>query len=215
MVLGIYGSGGAGKEVKEIVDELHHWDEIVFIDDMVPADTFKDVKRMPFEQFQNEFNAETAEVVIALGEPKNKIILYNRIKAAGFGLANVIHRTAWVSPTATIGKGVILRAGVVVSADAYIGDNVTILECSHIGHDVIVNDHCQIAGFVIIGGHSEVGEGTYIGLSVPVKEGIKIGRCAVVGMGSVVSRDIPDDVIALGNPARGIRRNDDDSRVFR
>ena len=58
-----------------------------------------------------------------------------------------------------------------------------------------------------------VGCATYIGLSVPVKQGIKIGKNVVVGMGSVVVRDIPDNVIAMGNPARPMK-NKDDSRVF-
>lgn len=215
MILGIYGSGGAGREVKEIAEELQRWDEIIFIDDTVPSDVFKNIRRMPFSEFKHEFNTATAEIVIALGEPKDKITLYKRVGDAGFNFANIIHKSAWVSPTATIGKGVTLRAGTIIGADAYIGNNVEILEYSHIGHDVIINDHCQISGFVILGGHSKVGEGTYIGMSVPVKEHAEIGKHSVVGMGSVVMRDIPDHVIALGNPARAMRISDNDTRVFK
>ena len=84
MVLGVYGSGGAGKEVKEIAEEVQQWDEIVFIDDTAPADLFRGIRRMPFTEFQKEFNMETAEIVIALGEPAYKTTLYNRVKDAGF-----------------------------------------------------------------------------------------------------------------------------------
>lgn len=214
MVLGIYGSGGAGREVKEIAVELNQWDEVIFIDDAIDTDVFKDVRRMSFERFRDEFSVGLAEVVIALGEPKTKSMLYHKIKDSGFKFGNVIHHSAWVSPTATLGKGIVLRAGVVVNADAVIEDNVTVMEQSCIGHDVILRKHCQISGFVIIGGGSEIGEGTYIGLSVPVKDHIRVGSNTIVGMGSVVIREIPDNVIAIGNPARAMKVCDD-SKVFK
>lgn len=214
MVLGIYGSGGAGREVKEIAVELQKWTEVVFIDDTVPADIFKGIRRMPFDEFRENFSVEDAEVIIALGEPQYKIALYHKVKDAGFGFANVIHNMAWVSPTAVLGTGIILMAGVVINADARIGNNVTIQEYSCVGHDVSIGDHCQISSSVMIGGHSEIGDGTYIGLSVPIKDRAKIGSHSIVGMGSVVSRDIPDNVIALGNPARAMKQCDD-SKVFK
>jgi acetyltransferase-like isoleucine patch superfamily enzyme len=51
-------------------------------------------------------------------------------------------------------------------------------------------------------------------MSVPIKEGSMIGKNTIVGMGSVVLRDLPDDVIALGNPARPMKKNEN-HRVFK
>lgn len=214
MILGIYGSGGAGKEVKEIAEELHQWSEIVFIDDMVPADIYKGVKRMPFSEFQQTFSIENSEIVIALGETIHKATLYSKVKHAGYQLGTVIHKSAWISPTAILGDGIVLRSGVVINADAQIGNNVTIQENSCVGHDVIIGSHCQIAGLVLIGGHTEIGETTYIGINVSIKDRMKIGSNSVVGMGSVVLRDIPDNVTAIGNPARVAQIRNNDSRVF-
>jgi acetyltransferase-like isoleucine patch superfamily enzyme len=61
---------------------------------------------------------------------------------------------------------------------------------------------------VNIGGNCEIGKGSYLGMGALIKEGLKIGDRVIIGMGAVVYNDIPDDVIALGNPARPIRRND-------
>ena len=59
-----------------------------------------------------------------------------------------------------------------------------------------------------------VGNSVYVGMNVPIKEGITIGDKSIVGMGSCVLRDIPDGVVALGNPARAMKENDS-YRVFK
>lgn len=64
-----------------------------------------------------------------------------------------------------------------------------------------------------MGGGSEIGEGTYIGMNVPIREKVKIGANSIVGMGSVVQKDIPENVIALGNPARTMKHKEN-SKVF-
>lgn len=51
MVLGIYGSGGCGREAKNVADILNIWEEIVFIDDTVDPGIFKGIKRIPFKMF--------------------------------------------------------------------------------------------------------------------------------------------------------------------
>ena len=59
-----------------------------------------------------------------------------------------------------------------------------------------------------------IGDQVYIALNVPVKEETRIGDNSIIGMGAVVLRDIPENVIAMGNPARPIK-NKNDSKVFK
>lgn len=213
MVLGIYGSGGAGKEVKEIAEELGQWDEIVFIDDAVQPDIFKGIRRMPFDAFMVHFSPQRAEIIISLGEPAYKVMLREKAESFGYRLANVIHTMAWVSPTAKLGRGITLRAGVIINADAELEDGVTVMEYSAIGHDSVIGENAQIASGVLVGGHCIIGKNSYIATGVPVKNGVKIGHDSVVGIGAAVLRDIPDNVIALGNPARAMK-NKDDKKIF-
>lgn len=72
----------------------------------------------------------------------------------------------------------------------------------------------MISSQVNVGGASTIGAGSYIGMGALVKEGVRIGSNSIIGMGSVVYGDIPDDVIALGNPARVARPNSD-RKVFK
>lgn len=213
MVLGVYGAGGAGKEVKEIAEELGQWDEIVFIDDTVSPDIFRGINRMPFDEFKERFTPLEAEIIVSLGEPAYKVMLRKKAESFGYKLANVIHPMAWISPSAKMGRGITLRAGAIINADVEIGDGVTIMEYSVVGHDTVIEENVQIAAEVFIGGHCRIGKNSYIAVGVLVKENIKIGEDSVVGIGSVVARDIPDNVIALGNPARAMKHKDD-KKIF-
>ena len=213
-VLGIYGCGGAGRESKEIAEELGLWDEIVFIDDAFTNDVFHGIRRLNYEEFINEYNQDTAEIIISLGEPEFKVKLYERLNANGYHFANLIHPSAIISPSAKLGNGLIIKPRALISTEAQIGNNVSIEENGIIGHDSIIKDHCQISANVIVAGGCKIGEATYIGLGVPVKQGTTIGANCVIGMGSVVIRNIPDNVIAIGNPARPMK-NKDNSRVFK
>lgn len=214
MILGIYGSGGAGRETKEIAIELNQWHEVIFIDDNVDNDIFHGIRRMSFTEFNRQNPPETAEVVIAVGEPQIRETLYNKVKDAGYKLGNVIHPYARVSTTAVLGNGIVLHAGVVINANAVIKDNVIIQEQACIGHDTVIKMHCYLAACVTFGGSTEVGERAYIGISAAVRDHIKIGTNTIVGMGSIVVKDIPDSVVVMGNPARIIKSSDGE-RVFK
>lgn len=214
MILGIYGSGGSGREVREIAEQQSIWREIIFIDDTVETGVFKEIKRMPFESFYQIYDGDNVEVVIALGEPEYKKTLYYKVKEKKYRLANVVHPMAWISPSAKLEQGSIVHAQSFISSDVLIEENTCIGPGVVIGHDCIVRRNCQIAPNVAFGGYCEVGEGVYIGMNVSVKEEIKIGKNSIIGMGSIVSRDIPENVIALGNPAR-VMKHKDGTKVFR
>ena len=83
-----------------------------------------------------------------------------------------------------------------------------------IGHDIIVGHNTVISPQVCIGGGTRIGDNSYIGMGSKIKEKLVIGSGVIVGMSSAVHRDVPDDVIAMGNPARPMRRNDD-NKVFK
>lgn len=207
MVLGIYGSGGSGCELCEIAERQKSWRKIVFIDDMMGNDIYRGIERISFEQFCHKYETEEARVIIAQGEPANKVKLYDKVQEKGFSFANLIHPMSWVSPSAEVGQGVVIQAYAFISCDTKIEDNVHILQGSNIAHNCIVHKHCQISSHVVIGGYVEIGEKTYIGINASVKDRIKVGSNVVIGMGATVIRDIPSKIIVGGNPARKIKSN--------
>src|SRR5665648_3649 len=211
MILGIYGSGGLGREVLElskIINANNRWDDIVFIDDMEEGKC-NGAERYSFEGFIDNFKPADTEIVIALGEPAIREILYKKIIKKNYSLATLIHPNVVIPDNTKVGKGVVINLGDFISCNVKIEDNVFLQQYVTIGHDSILKKHTVVSAFVAIAGHCCIGESTYIGVHVPVKEAIIIGDNVIVGMGSCVLRDIPNDVVAIGNPARPMRKNEE------
>ena len=77
----------------------------------------------------------------------------------------------------------------------------------NVGHNCIVGKHTFLAGKTNLGGKTKVGDYCFLGMGVITKPGVVIGDNVVVGMGSIVTRDIPDKMIAYGNPAKVMKTN--------
>lgn len=218
MVLGIYGTGGSGRELEEMI-VLHpelsdKWSELVFIDDTKEAGLLRDHKMMPFDSFVKEYNPENAQVTIAVGEPEGRRFLHERVVSNGYTLATVVSPKANISKYATLGNGVVVKDNTLVSCEAVVSDNVYIQENAIIGHDVHVNENCQISVSVFIGGRSVIEKNSYLGASSSIREDTTIGEGSIVSMGAVVLKDVRPGKIAMGNPAREIAENKD-HKVFR
>lgn len=212
MTLGIYGSGGLGREVlflsKQINELKSKWAHIIFIDDFATAQSQNEVDIFSFENMRKQYDISEIEISIALGEPKYRYELANRVSESGFLLATLIYPSVVIPETTQVGEGSILASNSYISCDVTIGKNVLLQPHASVGHNCIIQEHSVLSSFVSLGGNCKIGKKTFIGMSVPVKEGISIGDNVIVGMGSCVQRDIPEHVIAMGNPARAIRNND-------
>lgn len=212
MILGIYGSGGLGREVLDLSHAINtvekEWKDIVFIDDFTEESFISGTQVMSFDEFTKRFSVERAKVVIAVGEPKIRQVLREKVTSSGYSLQSLVHPTAFVGSGTTIDSGTIIQFGSFISCNVRIDANVLIQSYSSVGHDSIIRSDTVFAAYVAISGACEVGERVYIGISVPVREKISIGSDSIVGMGSVVLRDIPEKVVAIGNPARAMKEND-------
>lgn len=215
MKLGIYGAGGLGREVLHLAQTINacqqRWDEIVFIDDFNPGRQLKDIDVCCFDSVKK---GENIEIVIAIGEPAARGKLLEKIKADQLTLATLIHPDVDVPNCAIIGAGVVVCLGAYISCDITIKENVYIQPNSCIGHDCVIGENSIISPGATLAGHCHIGTGVFIGLNASVKENTAIGDDAIVGMGSVVFNSIEGGVVALGNPARVMRKNET-GRVFK
>lgn len=208
MTLYIYGSGGLGKEVLDVIMNSHYKqmkisflnDWSLEVDQLFGHDIFNPSKVIV---------DDSSRVLIAVGAPQDRHKLREKISKINLHLHTPVHaESGFISMNAEVGLGTIIAHNVVVASQATIGTNTFINVGSIIGHNVVIGNDCSLSSQVNIGGGTSIGDRTYIGMGSLIREGLKIGEDSIIGMGSVVFNDIPNGVIAIGNPARVVKRND-------
>lgn len=143
-----------------------------------------------------------AKVVVAIGD---NAVRRRESENVQHPLTNVVHPSALVSSLATVGQGNMILHGAIVQAAARIGNHVILNTGSQVDHDCIIADFVHLAPGVILCGNVEIGEGSFIGTGAIVIPGKKVGAWSIIGAGSVVIDNIPDNVVAVGNPAKVIK----------
>jgi len=101
-----------------------------------------------------------------------------------------------------IGSNVSIDRGTL--GDTIIKKGVKIDNFSHIAHNVIIGKYSLIIAHTMLGGSTKIGDYSWIAPSVAIREGIKIGDKSLVGLGAVVTKDVPDNAVVVGNPAQDL-----------
>lgn len=213
MILAVYRTGKGGF-AREVIDSARRfnlayktWSRIVVVDEMPHEASFYGAEVYRLGTAREKFSSEKIVGVAATGDPALRKSLSRQMMGSGISLTTLVDNTAIVSDTAKIGLGSIISTGCFVSSDAGLGEGVALVAHATVGHDVQLGEYCTVSGMVNIGGYSTIGSECFIGMGAQLKDGIKVGRNVVVGMGSVVYADLPDQVVAVGNPCRPMRPN--------
>jgi sugar O-acyltransferase (sialic acid O-acetyltransferase NeuD family) len=154
---------------------------------------------------------------IAIGDNWNRGVIAEKIKELMPGLAAItaIHPGAQVARSACLGPGTAVMAGGVVNSNASVGSFCIVNTRASIDHDSHLDDFASIGPGATLAGNVRVGAYSAICLEACVAEKVSIGSHAVVGAGSVVLGDLPDQVVAYGTPARVIRSRSPGDRYLR
>lgn len=208
----IVGAGGFGREVIEIFKDLNsiseEWDVLGFIDDNKSLWS-KEINGIPVIGGLDWLieNRKNVGCVVAVGDPSSKKLIVDKLEQNDVIFYNAIHPSVIKSELVAFGQDVIICAGVILTVNISIGDHVCINLNSTVGHDAIIENHCSIMPNATISGNDNIGECSYIGTGATIIHGIKIGNNSTIGAGAVVVNDIPDDVVAVGVPAKVIKNN--------
>jgi UDP-N-acetylbacillosamine N-acetyltransferase len=200
--IAIYGASGHGKVVADVAMACGY--EIAFfVDDDASKLEFYGHKVYRFGAVQNMVNISFA---LGLGSNHARAEKFFMLKKFGFGVTLLVHPTAIISPTASLQEGAVVMPSVVINANANIEQGVILNSSCVIEHDCIIREFAHISPLVGLAGGVNVGKLAHVGIGAKVIQGIKIGADSIVGAGAIVVGDIGEKVLAVGVPAKEIKR---------
>ena len=203
----VIGSSGHASVLVDAVTLTGGYEIVGYADDTLPSGTvrrgypvlggFKDAAKICADQ-------RIGNVVVAVGDNWWRRKVYSDLieKCPELRFPIVRHPSAIVAASAEIGQGAAVLAGSHVGPGSRVGEFCILNTGSSVDHDCTLHNFSSIAPGVFMGGLVTIGECSAIGVGASISDRISIGRHTVVGTGAVVVRDIPDLVVAYGNPAR-------------
>jgi sugar O-acyltransferase (sialic acid O-acetyltransferase NeuD family) len=154
---------------------------------------------------------------VAVGDNWRRWQLASRLISTipGVQFPAVIHPSALISKTATIGAGTVIMAAGVIGPNAVLGEGCIVNIASSVNHDCRMEPYSSLSAGVHLGGGSVIGMRSSLGLASSLREKAVVGKDTVVGAGAVVINDLPGGVVAFGVPAKVRRQRAPDERYMR
>lgn len=200
----IVGASGHGKVIADLAELLGF--SVYFYDDAYPNKKY--IEHWPIHGScddlitgRNTGDYFSDDVVIAIGDNKIRQHKYLYLQENGFNLISLIHPTAFVSKYATLAPGTVVFAGAIINAFAKVGVGCIINTSSIIEHDCVISDFVHICPNVALAGGVYVGSKSWIGIGTQVRQLITIGDNCMIGAGSTVVKNLPNNITAFGSPA--------------
>jgi len=127
-------------------------------------------------------------------------------------LVSLIDPSTFVSRTAKIGVGCVIYPNCFIGLSARIGDYVFSFSSTVINHDDIIEDRVQFGSGVTLAGNVHVEPDCFLGQASTCIQKLTIGRNSLIGMGSVVVKNVEPYSVMAGNPAKKLRELPPDVR---
>lgn len=209
----IIGAKGFAKELLQILDDNGSLIEPIFFYDDVSDDLpnflygkFMIIRSM--HDLQTYFADHSPDFSLGIGGPFIRQQLCKKVRHIGGNLISIISRTASIGHFGTtLANGLCIMQNAIIENDVQIGEGCLIHNNCMVSHNASVGDFCEFSPGVKILGWAKIGNLCQIGSNAIVLPGIKIGDQVIVGAGAIVTKDVPDNLTVVGNPARELVRN--------
>ncbi len=196
----VYGGGGHGKAVIELLRAAGGWRVVGVVDDGQPEGAeVLDVPvlgggaalgRLHASGFRRAINA-----VGGIGDLNSRLRVFEKLKSAGFAFPTVVHPTAFVEASADLGDGVQVFPLAYVGSAVKVGFGCILNTGVIVSHDCVLADYVNLSPGAILAGGVQVGEGALVGMGVTINLGVQVGARARIGNGATIKGDVPDGAL--------------------
>jgi sugar O-acyltransferase (sialic acid O-acetyltransferase NeuD family) len=207
----LWGARGHAKVLNEFLPHLGYRVAAVFDNDQIDIAPLPGVPLYRGMDGLREWLALSADercfAMVAIGGHRGRVRLeiQNLLTTYGLQPLSAVHPRAFVAADATIGAGSQILAQASICSEVAMGKACIINTNASVDHESVLGDGVHIAPGATVAGCVTIGENAMIGAGAVVLPRLTIGPNSIVGAGSIVTRDIPANKVAFGNPARIIR----------
>lgn len=137
---------------------------------------------------------------------QQRIEMFESLNIPDDKLATFVHPLTYIAPNAVLGPGTVVMPFAAISAATTIGKGCLVMVGATILHNTRIGKYCHFAAQACIGANMSIADGVHIGLNATTRENLSIGKNSTLGMGSVLTKDMGDNEIWVGNPAQFLRK---------
>lgn len=207
----IFGSSGQAKVIVDIIEKQNEFNIIGLIDDFkdkgelfLGYEILGKSKNLP--KLISKYKVDAGIIAIGDNWTRGNVAEEVRRIAPNFKFASVIHPSAQIGNDVSIGNGTVVVAGAIINSGSTVGAHCIINTNSSIDHDCKIANFASIAPGATLAGHVNLGSYSAVCVGANVINDLSVGEHTIIGSGATVVTDILDYVVALGTPARAIRK---------
>ncbi|MGA2669354.1 MAG: acetyltransferase [Ignavibacteria bacterium] len=211
----IIGAGGMGREILDVIEYQNtlktKWNFLGFVDED-PKLLGLTVREYPvlgdITWFEDNYNCKI-KIIIGIGNNYIRRIMVNQLLKYEPTFASLIHPSVNITKQVKLGPGSVILAGCTLTNNITIGEHVIVNIGTSISHDSNIKNFVNLCPGVHISGNNLINEDVYMGTGSLTINDIIIGKGTYVGAGAVVTKSLPEYVLAIGIPAKPIKKLDD------
>ena len=209
-IFAVYGSGGFAREVMPLLKKTKKTKEnnYYFIDDSIDKEVLVNgTKVLTYEGLNHDFSNQNIYCSVAIANFKARRIITDKCEQDGVKIISIKADNCFVMDEVIIGEGAILSPFVTITSNVTIGKSFHANLYSYVAHDCMIGDYVTFAPGVKCNGNVKINDNVYVGTGAIIHQGksnkpLIIGKNSKIAAGAVVTRNIPENVTVIGNPAQ-------------
>ena len=202
----ILGAGNMAKTTLSIYKALDKFDNVQgFIEENCKKKGMEINGKSVMDASIIETLTKNSIFIGAMGLPMRKRWI-EEIESKGFDFDIVVHPSVIMGDSIDVARGCIISPGVIFTQDIRIGRHSIAHVNSTFNHNCVIGDFVTVCPGVNIAGNVRIGDGCWIGIGATIIHKVSIGKGSFVGAGAVVTKDIPENTLAVGLPAKPMKK---------